>query len=188
MKIIYLIVCWFIWRRRVSGSDYMITVNGDFEIMWWRIRSCSVLRYYSGICPEGLEESRKKSLSRLVYRQRFEPVTSLVRSRIANRDIATFGFTSITIVSFSGWGETESTWYVSHYLAIVPAPDDRWWLWSSWWNEDWQGKPKYSEKTCPSATVSSTIPTWPDLGANPGRRGGKPVTNRLSYGTVYPLQ
>jgi hypothetical protein len=21
-------------------------------------------------------------------------------------------------------------------------------LWSNWWNEDWQGKPKYSEKTC----------------------------------------
>jgi hypothetical protein len=27
--------------------------------------------------------------------------------------------------------------------------------------------------------------TWPDLGSNPGRRGGKPVTNRLSsYDTV----
>jgi hypothetical protein len=23
------------------------------------------------------------------------------------------------------------------------------------WNENWQGKPKYSEKTCPSATVST---------------------------------
>jgi hypothetical protein len=27
------------------------------------------------------------------------------------------------------------------------------------WNEDWQGKPKYSEKTCPSATLSTTNPT-----------------------------
>jgi hypothetical protein len=27
---------------------------------------------------------------------------------------------------------------------------------SSWWNEDWQGKPKYSEKTCPRATLSTT--------------------------------
>jgi hypothetical protein len=26
----------------------------------------------------------------------------------------------------------------------------------NWWNEDWQGKPKYSEKTCPSATLSTT--------------------------------
>jgi hypothetical protein len=35
---------------------------------------------------------------------------------------------------------------------IVPASDDRWWVWSSRWNANWQGKPKYSEKTCPSAT------------------------------------
>jgi hypothetical protein len=31
--------------------------------------------------------------------------------------------------------------------------------WSNWWNEDWQGKPKYSEKTCPSATLSTINPT-----------------------------
>jgi hypothetical protein len=30
---------------------------------------------------------------------------------------------------------------------------------------------------CPSQN-----PTWPDLGLKPGRRGVKPVTNRLSYG------
>jgi hypothetical protein len=46
------------------------------------------------------------------------------------------------------------------------------------------GKPKYSEKTCPSATLSTTNPTWPEPGSNPGRRGGKPANNRLSYGTV----
>jgi hypothetical protein len=71
--------------------------------------------------------------------------------------------------------------------SIVPAPDDRWWwwwLWSSRWNENWQGKPKHSEKTCPSATLFATNPTWPDLGSNPGRLGGKPATNRLSYGTA----
>jgi hypothetical protein len=27
---------------------------------------------------------------------------------------------------------------------------------SNWWNEDWQGKQKYSEKTCPSATLTTT--------------------------------
>jgi hypothetical protein len=27
--------------------------------------------------------------------------------------------------------------------------------------------------------------TWPDPGLNPGRRGGKPATNRLSYGAAY---
>jgi hypothetical protein len=32
---------------------------------------------------------------------------------------------------------------------------------------------------CPSQN-----PTWPDSGLNPGRRGGKPATNRLSYGAA----
>jgi hypothetical protein len=26
---------------------------------------------------------------------------------------------------------------------IVSAPDDRWWVWSSRWNQNWRGKPKY---------------------------------------------
>jgi hypothetical protein len=52
---------------------------------------------------------------------------------------------------------------------IVLVPDDRWWVWSSWWNENWQGKPKYSEKSRPSATLFTTNPTWLDLGSNPGR-------------------
>jgi hypothetical protein len=29
--------------------------------------------------------------------------------------------------------------------------------------------------------------TWPDPGLNPGRRGGKPATNRLSYGAAFLL-
>jgi hypothetical protein len=36
----------------------------------------------------------------------------------------------------------------------------------------------------------SQNPTWPDPGLNQGRRGGKPATNRLSYGaakTVHAL-
>jgi hypothetical protein len=66
---------------------------------------------------------------------------------------------------------------------IVPAPSDNV-DGEFWWNEDWQGKPKYSGKTCPSATFSTTNPTWPDPGLNPGSRGGKPATNRLSYGAA----
>jgi hypothetical protein len=55
-------------------------------------------------------------------------------------------------------------------LAYCTAPYDRWgWLWSNWWNENWQGKPKYSEKTCPSAILSTTNSTWPDPCANTGR-------------------
>jgi hypothetical protein len=31
----------------------------------------------------------------------------------------------------------------------------------------------------------SQNPTWPEQGLNPGRRGGKPATNRLSYGAAW---
>jgi hypothetical protein len=34
----------------------------------------------------------------------------------------------------------------------------------------------------PQITLS---PAWPDLGSNPGRRGGKPSTNGMSYGTRH---
>ena len=40
-------------------------------------------------------------------------------------------------------------------------------------------------KTCPSATLSTTNPTWTDRGSNPGLRGERPATNRLSHGTAY---
>jgi hypothetical protein len=42
-------------------------------------------------------------------------------------------------------------------------------------NDDWQGKPKYSEKACPNVALSTTNPTCcPD--SNPGSRDGKPAT------------
>jgi hypothetical protein len=69
---------------------------------------------------------------------------------------------------------------------IPPAPDARWWMGSSQWNKNWQGKPKYSEKTYPSDTLSTTNPTLPDLGSYSGRRSEKPATNRLRYGTPQP--
>jgi hypothetical protein len=76
-------------------------------------------------------------------------------------------------VRLSPLGTSTTNW------PIVPAPDDRWWwMWSSRWNETCQGKPKYSEKTCPSATLSTTNPTWPALVS-------KPTTNRLSYDTAW---
>jgi hypothetical protein len=36
--------------------------------------------------------------------------------------------------------------------------------------------------------LSTTNPTWSDPGSNPGRRGWKPATNRLSYGTAFVAQ
>jgi hypothetical protein len=79
-------------------------------------------------------------------------------------------------VRLSSLGTSATNW------PIVPASDDRWWVWSSRWNENWQGKLKYSDETCPNATLSTTNP---HLGLNPDRRGRKPATNRLSYDTVF---
>jgi hypothetical protein len=39
-------------------------------------------------------------------------------------------------------------------------------------------------KTCPCATLSTINPTWTDPGSNPGFRGERPATNRLSHGTA----
>jgi hypothetical protein len=73
-----------------------------------------------------------------------------------------------------GWGETESTWYAGHYLAYCTRPE--WWIMSEQQSVQWLGEtPKYSEKTCPSAT---------ELGSNLGRLGGTPATNRLSNGSA----
>jgi hypothetical protein len=76
-------------------------------------------------------------------------------------------------VRLSPFGTSANNW------PIVPAPDHRWCVLSSRWNENWQRKRKYLEKTCPSATLSTTNPTWPDSGSKTGRRGGKPATNRV---------
>jgi hypothetical protein len=70
---------------------------------------------------------------------------------------------------------------------LIGPDDGLWWMWSSPWNENWQGKPKYSEKTCPSATSSTTNPPWTDLGSNSGSRREKPATNHLSYGTACSI-
>jgi hypothetical protein len=45
---------------------------------------------------------------------------------------------------------------------------------------EWQGKPKYSEETCPSAALSITDPTLFDQGSKPGY-------NRLRYGMAIFL-
>jgi hypothetical protein len=42
-------------------------------------------------------------------------------------------------------------------------------------------------KTCPSATLSITNPTWTDPGSNPSLRGERSATNRLSHGTDFNM-
>jgi hypothetical protein len=69
---------------------------------------------------------------------------------------------------------------------IVPGLDDRWWwLRSNWWKEDWQGKPKYSEKNCPSVTLSTTNPTWPGLEPGLPRWEASDKPPELWHGLCY---
>jgi hypothetical protein len=60
-------------------------------------------------------------------------------------------------------------------------------LWRSRWNVDWQGKQtKVLGENIPQRHFCpSQNPTWSDPGLNPGRRGGKPATTRLSYGAAH---
>jgi hypothetical protein len=44
------------------------------------------------------------------------------------------------------------------------------------------GETEVLGENLPSATLSTTNPTWIDPGANPGFRGERPVTNNLSHG------
>jgi hypothetical protein len=51
-----------------------------------------------------------------------------------------------------------------------------------WWNYDLaRGKPK---KNLPSATLSTTHPTWIDLDTNPDLHGERLATICLSHGTA----
>jgi hypothetical protein len=62
-------------------------------------------------------------------------------------------------VRLSSLGMSATIWH------IIPVTDDRWWLvWSNRWNENWQEKSKYSEKTYPIATFTQKSDmTWPRL-------------------------
>jgi hypothetical protein len=53
-----------------------------------------------------------------------------------------------------------------------------------WWLV---GETEVLEENLP-ATLSTTNPTWLDPGLNSDRRGGKPATNRLSYGATFGTQ
>jgi hypothetical protein len=69
------------------------------------------------------------------------------------------------------------------YAPIVPAPGDC---------EDGEfggmkiGRGNWStrRKPAPAPLCPPQIPFYQTPGSNPGRRGGKPVTNRLSYGAA----
>jgi hypothetical protein len=52
------------------------------------------------------------------------------------------------------------------------------------WNETDRGKPKFSGRNLPQCHFVYHKPIWTDPGSNPGLRGERPATNRLSHGTA----
>jgi hypothetical protein len=94
-----------------------------------------------------------------VYRLKRNQCHEILQSAVTVLPNIAPGGGQASVFFFVGWDLRHQV--LQPLLAYCTAPDDRWgWLWSNWWNEDWQGKPKYSEKTCPSATLSTTNPTW----------------------------
>jgi hypothetical protein len=68
---------------------------------------------------------------------------------------------------------------------FVHPPDDEG-IWSSGGMMLTGEKQRTQKEICISATLSSTNPTWTDLGVNPGLNGEKLLTNHLSYGMACP--
>jgi hypothetical protein len=73
--------------------------------------------------------------------------------------------------------ESRSTRHCGHLMAYCVSPG---WLWQcrNQWN-DWQGKPKYSEKTCPSAALS---PHAARMGTRAAAVGSQRLTAQLRHG------
>jgi hypothetical protein len=103
----------------------------------------------------GMKHVNNRGIPEFACKGREEPRKTSTSSQIQSVFLVSCGGASL-----SPLGTLASIW------PIVPARDDRWWwVWSSRWNENWQGKPKYSEKTCSNATLSTTNPTWSELTA-----------------------
>jgi hypothetical protein len=68
---------------------------------------------------------------------------------------------SSTPFYFLGWGEPEPTWYVCQCFPTVPHLDDRWWyVWSSQWNDNWQGTRSTRRKPSPVPRHLIWVLTW----------------------------
>jgi hypothetical protein len=90
-------------------------------------------------------------------------------------------FTSF-FFSFSGWGDSPLGTSATVGLLYQPRMID---------DDDYGavggmriGKGNRSTRRKPAPVPLCTPQIPHDLGSNPGRRGGKPATNRLSYGTA----
>jgi hypothetical protein len=116
--------------------------------------------------PNSMHETTQAGLSISNARDPYSGDTTFV-SRPVLPTILRLNLIFFLIRVVGGGVQTGSTPHVGHWMAYCTCLGWLWW-WRIWWNEDWQGKPKYSEKTCPSPTLPTTNPTWQDPGREPG--------------------
>jgi hypothetical protein len=78
------------------------------------------------------------------------------------------------------WGETMSLNCDLQRIYCSSPDDNEYGALVKWY---WQGKTEELGEKCPSATLSTTNPTWIDMDANPGFRGERPAIKCLCHGT-----
>jgi hypothetical protein len=147
------------WRCRNSLHQYLIKMHPQVLYVWI-IAKIPCMKYKPGYW-------------------RHHPVCLPLPFHISNEFI---------FVLFEYWGggvHTESTRHCGHFWPIVPAPGDC---------EDggevggMNGFGRVNRSTrenLPRRHFVHHKSHLPDPGANPGRRSGKPATNRFSYGAAF---
>jgi hypothetical protein len=148
----------------------------------FRIMKYEFWRQSVGIFVRKISPPQARYLRRATYTQKKRRQTSMPRMEFEPRSQCLRG-RRYFVPFFSGlWGY----WHCGHYWLIVPASGD---------SEDdcgeadgmsiGRGNRSSRRKPAPAPLLSITKSPWPDPGLNLGRRGGKPATNRLSYGAAY---
>jgi hypothetical protein len=92
----------------------------EYFIVWSCQRLTGCLKQSDSLVVPGWNTS---------YSMSFYELNDMFRPHRGHRQVYMYDSCSFVVVvvfflSFSGWGETESTWYVGHCWTIVPAPDD----------------------------------------------------------------
>jgi hypothetical protein len=109
-------------------------------------------------------------------------------TQTSSQKLATKCLTHGTAIFFSWkWGVSDPSVDACLYASILRIP--RWYKFGERrWNDILTGENRRTRrKTCPSATLSTTNPTWIDPGANLGLHGDRLATNDLSHGTAVKI-
>jgi hypothetical protein len=135
------------WIMRTEFLYIFQNFSGLYITLFWDARSCNVVDIYQRFVWISASISRNKYKPRGIrvrdiakWRQELGLLDPAhIRLSLCHFfPLAAFSSTLVSQVSWGGvrpssLGTSPTNW------AIVPAPDDRWWMWSSRWNENWQG-------------------------------------------------